>query len=92
MPHPPASNYWRRNVRLILGLLAAWALLTAAPALFTGYLSFDFIGWPLPFWLAAYGAPLAYLGIVGVYAWTMNRADARAAQADEANGPPDTGR
>ncbi len=77
MPHPPASLLAAQRAP-DPGLLAAWGLVTAAPALFTGHLSFDFIGWPLPFWLAAYGAPLAYLGIVGIYAWAMNRADARA--------------
>ncbi|SAI74002.1 integral membrane protein [Bordetella ansorpii] len=73
-----ASRYWRRNVRLILLLLALWIALTATPALLTGYLSFEFIGWPFPFWLAAYGAPLAFLLIVAVYGTVMNRADDRA--------------
>jgi putative solute:sodium symporter small subunit len=76
---PSASSlYWRRNLRRIAGLLLLWGLLTVAPALFTNWLAFDFIGWPFPFWLAAYGAPLAYLLIVAAYAWASNRADARA--------------
>jgi putative solute:sodium symporter small subunit len=79
MASSSSSAYWRRNTRLILRLLAVWLVLTLAPALFPGWLSFSFIGWPMPFWLGAYGAPLAYLVIVGVYAWAMNRADARAA-------------
>ena len=70
-----AQAYWRRNLRYIAGLLAIWLLLTVAPALFTDWLSFDFIGWPFPFWLAAYGAPLVYLLIVAAYAWLMGRAD-----------------
>lgn len=77
-PQCGSTPYWRRNRRLIILLFAAWAVLTAVPALYTRYLDFSFIGWPFPFWLAAYGAPLAYLAIVGVYAWAMNRADARA--------------
>lgn len=76
-----AQAYWRRNVRRIAVLLAVWLLLTIAPALFTNWLAFDFIGWPFPFWLAAYGAPLAYLIIVAVYAWLMGRAD-RAGRRD----------
>lgn len=76
-PHPPCvlPGYWRRNLRRIAVLLAAWLLLTLAPALLTNWLSFGFIGWPFSFWLAAYGAPLAYLIIVAVYAWLMSRAD-----------------
>jgi putative solute:sodium symporter small subunit len=70
-----ARAYWRRNLRRIAVLLAFWLLLTIAPALLTNWLSFDFIGWPFSFWLAAYGAPLAYLIIVAIYAWLMSRAD-----------------
>lgn len=90
MPEPRASSskpacppYWRRNLWLILLLLAVWAALTFIPAFFARSLSFDFIGWPFAFWMAAYGAPLAYLIIIGVYARVMNRADERA-EADAA--------
>ncbi|CAB3714152.1 MULTISPECIES: DUF4212 domain-containing protein [Achromobacter] len=75
------TSYWRRNLRLILLLLIIWAALTFVPAFFARSLSFDFIGWPFAFWMAAYGAPLAYLIIVGVYARVMNRAD-EAAEAE----------
>ena len=92
MPEPRAPTsqpvsipYWRRTLRLILLLLAVWAALTFVPALFARSLTFDFIGWPFAFWMAAYGAPLAYLIIVGVYARVMNRADERA-EADAAGG------
>ncbi|MCH4589900.1 DUF4212 domain-containing protein, partial [Achromobacter xylosoxidans] len=46
-------------------------------------LSFDFIGWPFSFWMAAYGAPLAYLIIICIYARIMNRADQRGEEAKE---------
>ena len=72
------TPYWRRNLRLILVLLVVWAALTFVPAYFARSLSFDFIGWPFAFWMAAYGAPLAYLIIIGIYARVMNRADRRA--------------
>ncbi|MGV2863800.1 DUF4212 domain-containing protein [Achromobacter sp. AGC39] len=78
--------YWRRNLRLILLLLVVWAALTFVPAFFARSLSFDFIGWPFAFWMAAYGAPLAYLIIVGVYARVMNRADEAAEAAIDAGG------
>lgn len=92
MPESRASSsesipapYWRRNLRLIVLLLAVWAALTFVPAFFARSLSFDFIGWPFAFWMAAYGAPLAYLILIGVYARIMNRADERA-EADAAGG------
>lgn len=74
---PVPTRYWRRNVRLIVLLLAVWAALTFVPSYFARGLSFDFIGWPFSFWMAAYGAPLAYLILIGIYARIMNRADQR---------------
>ncbi|WP_025136891.1 DUF4212 domain-containing protein [Achromobacter sp. DH1f] len=80
-PTPVPSRYWRRNVWLIVLLLVVWAALTFIPSYFARSLSFDFIGWPFSFWMAAYGAPLAYLVIIAVYARIMNREDRRAEEA-----------
>ncbi|KOF53537.1 MULTISPECIES: DUF4212 domain-containing protein [unclassified Achromobacter] len=74
-PDSAPPSYWRRNLRLILVSLLVWAALTFLPSYFARDLSFDFIGWPFAFWMAAYGAPLAYLVIVVVYARVMNRKD-----------------
>lgn len=75
----PASErrvrIWRRNLAFIAGLLAVWAALSFLPTYFAGRLSFNFIGWPFSFWMAAYGAPLAYLLIIVFYARVMNRDD-----------------
>jgi len=61
-------------------LLALWLLLTVLPSYFARALfPIDFFGWPLSFWLAAHGAPLGYLLLIGIYAGCMNRSDARAA-------------
>ena len=86
-PVPPTEQrYWRRNLALIGVLTACWAALTFLPAFFARELSFDFIGWPFSFWMAAYGAPLSYLVLIGIYARLMNRADARERQDDERGG------
>lgn len=70
------TRYWRSNLRLIGILLAIWALVTFAPAYyadaFAGFMTF---GWPFPFWAAAFGAPTAFLILVGIYAWRMKRVD-----------------
>ena len=71
-------RYWRRNLILISVLVLCWVVLTFLPAYFARELSFDFIGWPFAFWMAAYGAPLSYLVLIGIYARLMNRADAQA--------------
>ncbi|WP_447918077.1 DUF4212 domain-containing protein [Achromobacter aegrifaciens] len=80
-PKPATTPYWRRNLWLILVLLVVWAAVTFIPAFFARSLSFDFIGWPFAFWMAAYGAPLAYLIIICIYAGVMNRADERTEDA-----------
>lgn len=80
-PTPAPTRYWRRNVWLIVLLLVVWAALTFIPSYFARSLSFDFIGWPFSFWMAAYGAPLAYLIIIAIYARIMNRADERTEEA-----------
>ncbi|MGY6270048.1 DUF4212 domain-containing protein [Achromobacter denitrificans] len=81
--HSTPTPYWRRNLWLILLLLAVWAALTFIPSYFARSLSFGFLDWPFAFWMAAYGAPLAYLIIIAIYARAMNRADER---ADESGG------
>lgn len=74
-PAPDRAPLWGRNVRLILLLLTLWAVLTFVPAYFARSLLFPFLGWPFSYWMAAYGAPLAYLLIVVAYARIMNGSD-----------------
>lgn len=71
-------HYWRSNLRLIGILLASWGVVTFVPAYFASALSDLMVfGWPFPFWVAAFGAPTAFLLIVGVYAWQMEKLDQR---------------
>jgi putative solute:sodium symporter small subunit len=72
---PRVAYIWRRNLRWILLLLSVWAALTFLPAWFARDVPYTVLGWPLSYWTAAYGAPLAYLLIVVVYARVMNRGD-----------------
>jgi len=82
----PRTRYWHHNLLLIVGLLCIWCLVTFVPAYFALELSHYFIfGWPFSFWMAAFGAPLFFLLIVGVYAWYMARYDRRARRTPEAD-------
>jgi len=75
--------YWRRNLLLISVLLAIWLVATFVPVYFARQLSKVFIfGWPFSFWMAAFGAPAIFLIVIGVYAWQMDRADARLRQQE----------
>ena len=81
-----STPYWRSNLRLVGILLAIWALVTFLPAYYAlSFSDLTFLEWPFPFWAAAFGAPSAFLILVGVYAWKMECVDQqrRAAQAAE---------
>ena len=80
---PRFLRYWRGNLIVIALLLTVWWLVTFVPAYFARNLSEVFLfGWPFSFWVAAFGAPSAYLAMVGFNAWHMNRKDARLRRPD----------
>lgn len=88
----PASDYWRRNLRLTGALLALWFLVTFGVGYFARELSFSFFGWPFSFWVASQGALIVYLLIVVGYAWIMRREDEAAAPTQPEEPPPKTER
>ena len=80
------ERYWRKNLCLIAGLLFVWFLVTFVSAYFARDLTtFSVFGWPFPFWVAAFGAPLTYLFVIWFYAWRMDHLDeeARSPEQDE---------
>jgi len=80
MPHRDVNRraiYWRRTRRLTQLLLAIWFGVTFAVIFFARELAgLTLFGWSLSFYLAAQGAILVYLAIIGVYALSMRRLDA----------------
>ncbi len=69
-------RYWRRNLRLTGVLLAIWFVVTFVAGWFARDLqSIVFLGFPLSFYMAAQGAVLIYVVLVGYYAWRMDRLD-----------------
>jgi putative solute:sodium symporter small subunit len=68
-------EYWRKNVRVTLILLAIWAVITYVVGFYARELSFSFFGWPFSFWVGAQGALVLYVVIIGFYAWYMNKLD-----------------
>ena len=68
--------HWRRARRLILVLLGLWLATGFGTVFFARDLAhMSVFGWPLSFYLAAQGASLIYLAIIGVYAWRMRILD-----------------
>jgi putative solute:sodium symporter small subunit len=73
------SLWWRRTRRLTLLLLAIWFALTFIVIFYARELSkLVLFGWSLSFYLAAQGALLGYLALIGVYALCMRGIDRQA--------------
>lgn len=69
-------EYWRKNLRVTLGLLLLWFLVTFVASYFARELNALIIfGFPLGFYMGAQGALLVYMLIVVFYAWYMKRLD-----------------
>lgn len=65
---------WQTTRGVTLLLLLIWVAVTFGLAFFARELSFDFLGWPFSFWVAAQGALLVYLALVALYAYRSGSA------------------
>ena len=71
--HALSPSALRRKVRrLTVACLVLWLGVTLLP-LTVARSGLTLGPWPLDFWVAAQGSVLAYLLIVAVYAWLVNR-------------------
>ncbi len=81
MPHRDIQRRaaaWRRTRNLTMTLLAIWFGVTFAAIFFARELAgLTLFGWSVSFYIAAQGALLIYLAIVGIYALAMRTPDAR---------------
>lgn len=75
------AAHWQRARRLTMLLLLLWFGTTFCTVFFARELaSLTLFGWPLSFYLAAQGAALVYLAILGTYVFAMDRIDRRFAR------------
>jgi putative solute:sodium symporter small subunit len=75
------AAHWRATRRLTAILLALWLATSFCTVFFARELAgLRVFGWPLPFYMAAQGAALVYLAIIGGYAWRMRVLDRRFAR------------
>lgn len=78
------AAHWRTTRRVTGALLALWLVTSFGAVWFARELQhFTVFGWPLSFYMAAQGASLVYLAVIGAYAALMRRADARYARSLE---------
>ena len=82
-----AEAYWRANLRLLLGLLLIWFVVSYG----FGILLVDVLnrvripgtGFPLGFWFAQQGSIYVFVALIFVYVWRMNRLDAEYGVAED---------
>ncbi|WP_339949177.1 DUF4212 domain-containing protein [uncultured Albimonas sp.] len=72
-----STAYWSANLRLIVGSLVVWALVSFGfGILLRPLLSGIAVGGSdLGFWFAQQGAILVFLALIFFYAWRMNKLD-----------------
>jgi putative solute:sodium symporter small subunit len=74
-----AGDYWRQNVRLLLGLMAVWFIVSFG----FGILLRDWLdrfilgGYPLGFWFAQQGSIYAFIILIFVYVVRMRAIERR---------------
>ncbi|MBD1398443.1 DUF4212 domain-containing protein [Pontibacter sp. JH31] len=70
-------EYWRRNIRLLLILLGLWFAVSYVFGilLVDEMNAFRLGGFKLGFWFAQQGAIYAFVLIIFIYVWLMNRLD-----------------
>jgi putative solute:sodium symporter small subunit len=72
------GRHWQCTRRLTFVLLAVWLAASFCSVFFARELAgLSLFGWPLSFYLAAQGAALIYLAILGAYALGVRRFDRR---------------
>jgi putative solute:sodium symporter small subunit len=78
MDQSQRQEYWRRNLRLMAGLLTVWALVSfGAGILFVEQLNkVSFLGFPLGFWFAQQGSIIVFVILIAIYVWRMDKLDA----------------
>jgi putative solute:sodium symporter small subunit len=69
------QEYWSRNLKITVVLMAIWFFVTYVLGWFARELSFSFFGWPFSFWVGAQGALVVYVLIIWFYAHYMNNLD-----------------
>ena len=72
-----AAAYWSANLRLIVGSLIVWALVSYGGGILLRPLlsGISVGGTDLGFWFAQQGSILTFIALIFFYAWRMNKLD-----------------
>ena len=85
-----AHAYWRANLRLVVGCLAVWFIVSYGFGilLVEPLNRVSLFGFKLGFWFAQQGSIFVFLLLIFFYAWRMNVLDRRFG-VEERDGPHD---
>ena len=79
-----SRDCWSAQRRLTAGLLLLWVAASFGVAWFAPALSsIEFFGWPLSFYMAAQGSPLAFIVLVALYSRAAQRVEQRVLAAED---------
>jgi putative solute:sodium symporter small subunit len=72
-----ASEYWRRNLRLVVGCIIVWFVVSFGFGIFMvdTLNSISLGGYKLGFWFAQQGSIYIFVGLIFFYASKMNKLD-----------------
>tara|TARA_Y100001934_G_scaffold277352_1_gene375929 strand:+ start:3894 stop:4235 length:342 start_codon:yes stop_codon:yes gene_type:complete len=71
------KKYWQKNIKLVLWLLVVWFLFGCVLSiLFVEELNkFSIGGFPLGFWISQQGTILVFIGLIFIYAKSLQKLD-----------------
>ena len=76
------DTYWQANIRLVLGLLSIWFLVSfGCGILFVDFLDqYRVFGYKVGFWFSQQGSIYFFVALIFFYAWRMNVLDKKFGQ------------
>ncbi len=85
MEEQKRSSYWRTNIKLMLGLLSIWFLVSFGfGILFVDALNqIQFFGFKFGFWWAQQGSIYVFVALIFTYSAAMKRIDKQYKSTDE---------
>lgn len=83
------QSYWRRNLRLMAGLLVIWFVVSYGFGILLVEQMNDisFGDFELGFWFAQQGSIFTFVVLIGVYAWRMDALDEELGLAENGSNP-----
>ena len=71
------QGYWKANLRILLGCLIVWFVVSYGFGIFLGEQlnQFHIGGYKLGFWFAQQGSIYVFVALIFFYVWRMNKLD-----------------